>query len=103
MRGKHRENQSVRNGDRETSMKPPLWRRAWERWKIIAHVIGNFQARLLLSLFYFLIVPPFALIVRLMKDPLSLRGVPGSSFWVDRDLPDMSSDAAKWQWYRRQY
>jgi len=82
---------------------PPLWRRAWEGWKVIAHAIGNFQARLLLSVFYFVIVPPFALIIRTAKDPLGLRPVSGDSVWVDRPVPDLSSDAARWQWYRRQY
>ena len=45
----------------------------WERWKVVAHVIGNFQARVLLTVFYFLIVPPFALVVKLAKDPMGLR------------------------------
>ena len=30
--------------------------------KVIAPSIGNFQARVLLSVFYFVLVPPFALI-----------------------------------------
>jgi hypothetical protein len=61
-----------------------LLRRTWERWKVIAHVIGNFQARLLLSVFYFIIVPPFAMIVKTWKDPLALRPPRGPSFWVER-------------------
>ena len=57
---------------------------AWGRWKAIAHVIGTFQARLLLTLFYFVVVPPFALVVKLFTDPLGLRPPPGASYWTAR-------------------
>lgn len=65
-----------------------LLKLAWARWKVIAHIIGNFQARVLLTLFYFVVVPPFALIVKLFKDPLALRGGAGDSYWVSRPAPD---------------
>lgn len=45
----------------------------WQRWKRIAKVIGDFQARLILSVVYFIIVGPFALILRWAADPLSLK------------------------------
>lgn len=60
----------------------------WARWKVVAHVIGNFQARVLLTLFYFAIVPPFALVVKLAKDPLGLRPPRGTSFWGTRPGTD---------------
>ena len=71
-----------------------LLRRAWQRWKVIAHIIGNFQARVLLSLFYFLIVPPFALIVKVRKDPLRLRLIASPSGWIERPEPPPPSQAA---------
>lgn len=74
-----------------------LLRRAWARWLVIAHVIGNFQARVLLTVFYFLIVPPFAVIVKLTKDPLALRAPRTGSFWTPR--PDADPTAAA----RRQF
>jgi hypothetical protein len=70
---------------------------AWERWKLIAHAIGNFQARVLLTLFYFVIVPPFALIVKLARDPLGLRPPPGGTFWTDRPEADPDAAAARRQ------
>jgi len=48
-------------------------KRLWERWRLIAKAIGDFQARLILSVFYFIIVGPFALILRWVGDPLSLK------------------------------
>ena len=44
----------------------------WARWKVIAHAIGDVQARIILSVFYFAVVGPFALMVRLSSDPLRL-------------------------------
>jgi hypothetical protein len=48
-------------------------RRLWEGWKRVAKRIGNFQARVILTLLYFVIIAPFALIVRWGADPLSLK------------------------------
>jgi hypothetical protein len=53
----------------------------WTAWKGIAHKIANFQARLVLSLFYFVIVAPFALRVRIFSDPLQLSTSKG---WLPR-------------------
>lgn len=55
----------------------------WERWKIIAHKIGDFQARLLLSVFYFTVLVPFAVGVKVFSDPLPLHGATAGS-WLDR-------------------
>lgn len=46
--------------------------RLWEGWKRVAGKVADFQARLLLSGFYFLVAAPFALIVKWSSDPLSL-------------------------------
>jgi hypothetical protein len=53
--------------------KPGARRRLWEGWKRAGRKIGDFQARLLLTLFYFLILAPFALILRLAADPLGIK------------------------------
>ncbi len=50
-----------------------LWRRAWEGWKRIAHVIGVFQTRLIMTILFFIIVLPIGLIARAASDPLHLR------------------------------
>lgn len=57
-----------------------LLRRAWERWKRIAHAIGVFQTRLIMSLLYFVIVLPLGLVVRVVGDPLGLRKPAGSNW-----------------------
>lgn len=50
-------------------------------WKSLAHKIANFQARALLTLFYFVAVTPFALRVKVFSDPLQLKRSAG---WLSR-------------------
>lgn len=45
----------------------------WQRWKRFGRKMGDFQARLLLSFFYFVIIPPFALLIQWFADPLELK------------------------------
>jgi hypothetical protein len=45
----------------------------WQRWKKFGRKLGDVQARLLLSLLYFTIFVPFALVVRWLCDPLSIK------------------------------
>lgn len=50
---------------------------AWDRWKALAARAATFQARVLLALFYWFFVTPFALVLRVVADPLELRGSEG--------------------------
>jgi hypothetical protein len=74
-----------------------MLRRLWECWKLIAHKIGNFQSRMLLNAFYFLILMPFGLGVKLFSDPLRLK-LQSCSQWVDRN-----TRATTWEDARRQF
>jgi hypothetical protein len=47
-------------------------RAVWRWWTRVARRIGDVQARILLSLFYFVILGPFALVLR-RRDPLAIR------------------------------
>jgi hypothetical protein len=72
-----------------------LLKRAWAAWKRIAHAIGNFQARVLLTLFYAVLVFPFGMGARFFSDPLRIKRRP--SQWLDR--PNEAHDL---EWARRQ-
>ena len=51
-----------------------LWfSRLWEGWKRLGKRLGDFQARVFLTVFYFVILAPFALVVRGLADPLGLK------------------------------
>ena len=45
-------------------------RQTWERWIIFAREMGNYQGRILFAFFYFIVVTPFGIGVRLFSDPL---------------------------------
>ncbi len=65
------------------------FRNLWEAWKEIAEFIGDFQARLLLTIFYFTVAVPFGLIMRLFGDSLNIRKIPQGSAWVSRTTGDI--------------
>lgn len=51
-------------------------RKIYTIWKNIAEKIGNFQATILFSLLYFIVVSPIGVIVRLFKDFLNQESDP---------------------------
>jgi len=71
-------------------------KRIWESWKKIALRIARFQTNLLLTLFYFLVLAPFGLLLRLFGwNPLESRqkDFQKSSNWksVDQTEPDLEA------------
>jgi hypothetical protein len=50
--------------------------RLWEAWKKFARRIGDFQARVLLTVIYAVVVLPFGVIIRTFEDPLRIRRSP---------------------------
>ncbi len=48
-------------------------RQLWEQWKRLARKIGDFQARVLMTIFYFLILGPVAMVLRWSSDPLAMK------------------------------
>ena len=48
-------------------------RRLWASWKRFARRLGEAQARVLLSIFYFVILAPFALLFRFIRRDSSTR------------------------------
>lgn len=46
---------------------------AWSGWKAFANKIGDVQARVILVVFYFVILSPLALGVRWWADPLAIK------------------------------
>ena len=61
----------------------------WSLWKRLAQTIGDFIGRIVLTVFYFTILVPFGLGVRLLSDPLELKDFPKAG-WLDRETHDTS-------------
>jgi len=72
-----------------------LLKRVWGGWKKIAHKIGNFQARVLLTVFYGVLVLPFGLAMRWFADPLRIKKKPTA--WLQH-----SEEAHDLAWARKQ-
>lgn len=47
-------------------------RKIWEGWKKIAKKIGEFNSRLILTVFYFIFITPISIPIKL-KDPLGIK------------------------------
>jgi len=79
-------------------MANPVWeglKKFWAGWTRVAKAIGNFQARVLLTLLYAIVLLPFGLMVRLFSDPLRIKKRPNE--WLPH--PDEAMDM---QWAKRQ-
>lgn len=73
-------------------------RALWEAWKLVAHAIGRVQARIVFSLFYFVLLAPVAIVLRLVADPLRHRH-PSTSNWRER----AAEAGDPWAGARRQF
>jgi hypothetical protein len=51
--------------------------RLWRAWLTVARKIGQLNARIALTVVYFVVVGPFALAVRWLSDPLTLHRAAG--------------------------
>ncbi len=77
-----------------------MLRKLWSRWLVLAHKIGQFQSRIILTLFYFIFVTPFGLAVRLFADPLHVRRKTlhgAHSGWQARETRDVDLAAGQKQ------
>ncbi len=76
--------------------KQSVLKRFWTWWRQFAELVGNFQARLLLTALYFVLLAPVALPLRAFSDPLRRRPK-GASFWLQRPDRSASLDLARRQ------
>ena len=67
----------------------------WKKWLAIAHVIGNFQSQVILSLFYLIIILPLGVAFRLFADPLRLRS--GQALISFSKKKKLTSNFLKWE------
>ncbi len=68
-------------------------REAWHLWKRFGQALGDLVARVVLTLFYFSVLAPFGLGVRLRGDPLRIRQA--ACRWLERKTLDLTLDDAR--------
>ncbi|AOX02984.1 hypothetical protein BJP34_29245 [Moorena producens PAL-8-15-08-1] len=60
-----------------------MLRKIWKAWKGFGLLLGNFIARVILTIFYFTVFVPFAIITRLFTDFLNIKSKSVTS-WHNR-------------------
>lgn len=70
----------------------------WQSWKDFSKRMGSFQSRIILSMFFFLLVSPFALAVKIFSDPLRIKSQREDSHWLHKK--EIKSDLGQ---FRRQF
>jgi hypothetical protein len=73
-----------------------MLRKLWEGWKRVGHAIGNFQARVLLTVFYIVLVAPLGLVVRIFADPMRIRRP--MEGWLQKEPQGTDMVTARRQW-----
>ncbi|MBI2910193.1 MAG: hypothetical protein HYX92_21330 [Chloroflexi bacterium] len=73
-----------------------LVRRAWAAWLRLMRIVGHFQARVVLTVFYFVAIVPVGVGLRVFLDPLRLKRANGSC-WLGRGRQDASLEEARKQ------
>lgn len=64
----------------------PLWLRLFRLWMKLAEVMSRVMTRILLSVFFYLVLTPIALLMRVLgKAPLDLAWKDGKpTYWIDK-------------------
>jgi hypothetical protein len=65
--------------------------RLWGAWKDFAHRLALFQAKVILTLLYFTVLLPFALLARMATNPFSVRG------WCAHDETSLPARDRAWK------
>lgn len=68
---------------------------AWKRWGIINDIMGDVLASVVTTIFYFTVLVPFGIGVRLFSDPLQTKSA--STQWLDRTEVSSTLDDARRQ------
>ena len=78
----------------------PLWLQAFRYWMKFAEVLGWVMTRVLLTVFFYLVLTPIALLMRLLgKRPLDLAWPDDrASTWIDKTAPESTLER-----YSRQF
>ena len=66
----------------------------WKRWLRIARFIGDWIARVVLTVLYFTILLPFGIGVRIWGDPLMIKNYPNPK-WLERNTHDRTLEDSR--------
>ena len=77
---------------------PGIGRVIWDAWQAYTHRAGGYQAQVLLSAVYYLVLGPSVIVARLFGTRLlDLDRRPRASYWIERKPLDKSLSALERQ------
>jgi len=87
-------------GQQETEyLTSGIFKRLWFRWTGFSKRMGSFQSRIMLSFFFFIIISPAALIIRVLGDPLQIKKKKTmDTYWLTK-----TESSTELEDYRRQF
>jgi len=90
----------IESGQQDSGEIPPaFFKRLWFRWTGFSKSMGSFQSRILLSFFFFVIISPAALIIKMLGDPLQIKKKKTmDTYWLAK-----TQTPAELEDYRRQF
>ena len=74
-----------------------ILRNIWKSWKRISRIIGVFESRLILTIFYFIFLLPAGIIFSLFQDPLKIKH-PNKSTWIGKKSQSETLEEMKRQY-----
>jgi hypothetical protein len=74
-----------------------LLKRLWQSWSNFSRRMGSFHGKIVLSLFFFTVVTPFATAVRVFSDPLRIRHRTEVTHWLPRTSTDVDLEQLRRQ------
>ena len=73
-----------------------MLQKVWTKWKAFGEFLGNILARVVLTIFYFTIMAPFAIGAQLFSDQLGIKSIP-KNYWQDRTTQPETIEKARSQ------
>lgn len=67
----------------------------WEQWRSLSRKAAEFQARVILTVFFFTVGAPFGMVRTWLMDPLRLRPASQGRTWLARKSGDATLDDAR--------
>jgi hypothetical protein len=69
----------------------------WRRFNILQSIVADVVGRIIATLFYFIIILPFGVIMRLVSDPLHIKSANMKPAWLERHPVSSDLDSARQQ------
>lgn len=91
---------SYRSGAKESehSGRKNVWKTMYSYWMKFARLLGRVNAMVFLTIFYFLLIGPAALVLKVFgRDLLGRRAEDRASYWYDKEQEAVSVERSKHQ------